>query len=83
MTVMMGATSAPAHAAAPISEPTLQGKFAVFHCVSGLMRGGDFARGTEKFVGNDRGKEGLVSSAGGEQADVSSLDLSRPASRVI
>ncbi len=82
ITVMTGATSTPALAAAATSDPTLQGKFVVFHCFCSALPGDGLGCRIGRFFGDGRVRVGLVSSIGGELATGSWTPLP-PASRVI
>ncbi len=83
MMVMIGATSAPALAAAATSDPTLHGRSFVFHCFCSLLRGGVLDCRIGRLGGNDTEMEGLLSRTGGELATGSAVVALQPTSRVI
>lgn len=68
MIVIIGATSAPALAAAAVSDPNLHGRFLVFHCFCSGLRDGVLDCGIGRFAGNDTEMGGLLSRVGAELA---------------
>lgn len=83
MMVMIGATSAPALAAAATSDPNLHGRSVVFHCFCSLLRDGVLDCKSDRLGGNDTEMGGLLSRTGGELATGSPVVALQPASRVI
>lgn len=83
MIVMIGATSAPALAAAAASDPNLHGRSLVFHCFCLTLGGDGLDCRTGRFAGNGTDMGGLPSRTGAELATGSPLVALQPASRVI
>lgn len=83
MIVIIGATSAPALAAAAASDPNLHGRFLVFHCFCSVLRDGLLDCGIGRFAGNETDMGGLLSRVGAEPAIGSPWVALQPASRVI
>ena len=81
--MIIGATSAPALAAAARSDPNLQGRFSVFHCACSVLPEDVLDCKIGTFAGIDTDRERLLSSTGGGLCIGSSSVALQPASRVM